>query len=209
MSAGAAHEAVFKAHRASLHDEQHECAGGDAVRRLELELRRRSLRRLWVLAGLGAAVGPAAILGACGGGSAGGTSAVPPPQGGTASPAPVPPPQGGTASPAPGPSAVSSASGPPKAVTLNDTLESPWGLAFLPDAGMLVTQKGGTMVILSADGASKSAPLANVPAVVDSGQGGLLDVAIDPDFGSDPWIYFSYAEADDPATAALRWHARA
>jgi glucose/arabinose dehydrogenase len=68
-------------------------------------------------------------------------------------------------------------------------------LAFLPDARMLVTQKGGTMVILSADGSTKSAPLTGVPAVVASGQGGLLDVVLDPEFASDPWVYFAYSEA--------------
>ncbi len=83
-----------------------------------------------------------------------------------------------------------------RTTVLNDTLSSPWGLAFLPDGRMLVTEKGGTMVILSADGKNKSKPLAGVPAVVSSGQGGLLDVVLDPDFeakGSN-WVYFSYSE---------------
>jgi glucose/arabinose dehydrogenase len=57
------------------------------------------------------------------------------------------------------------------------------------------------MVILTADGSSKSAPLAGLPAVVDAGQGGLLDVALDPDFASDPWVYFSYSEAGSGAAA--------
>ncbi|HET7794309.1 MAG TPA: PQQ-dependent sugar dehydrogenase, partial [Rhizobacter sp.] len=78
-----------------------------------------------------------------------------------------------------------------------DTLDSPWGLAFLPDGRMLVTQKAGTMVLLSADGKTKSNPLAGVPAVVSSGQGGLLDVALDPDFATtgSNWVYFAYSEA--------------
>jgi glucose/arabinose dehydrogenase len=116
------------------------------------------------------------------------------------SPAPVSgpgpaPASGPSPAPAPSPSPAPAPAGPPKATTLNDTLDSPWGLAFLPDARMLVTQKGGSMLILSADGATSSA-LAGVPAVVASGQGGLLDVAIDPDFASDPWVYWSYAEGD-------------
>ncbi|MBC7993633.1 MAG: PQQ-dependent sugar dehydrogenase, partial [Rhizobacter sp.] len=88
-------------------------------------------------------------------------------------------------------------SGPARATVLNSTLSSPWGLAFLPDGRMLITQKGGSMVVLSADGATKSNPLAGVPTVVSSGQGGLLDVVIDPDFttpGSN-WVYFAYSEA--------------
>ena len=47
--------------------------------------------------------------------------------------------------------------GTPRTVTLNASLSSPWGLAFLPDGRMLVTQKGGTMVVLAADGASVQA----------------------------------------------------
>lgn len=84
-----------------------------------------------------------------------------------------------------------------KTTVLNDTLSSPWGLAFLPDGRMLVTEKDGTMVILSADGKTKSKPLAGVPAVVSSGQGGLLDVVLDPDFAApgSNWVYFAYSEA--------------
>ena len=87
--------------------------------------------------------------------------------------------------------------GAARATVLNASLASPWGLAFLPDGRMLVTQKGGTMVILSVDGARVEATVSGLPAVVDAGQGGLLDVALDPDFDaqSNPWIYWSYAEA--------------
>lgn len=87
--------------------------------------------------------------------------------------------------------------GPPKATTLNESLSSPWSLAFLPDGRMLVTQKGGTMVILAADGASVAATVTGVPAVFASGQGGLLDVALDPDFDgtTNRWVYWTYSEA--------------
>jgi glucose/arabinose dehydrogenase len=57
-----------------------------------------------------------------------------------------------------------------------------------------VTQKGGSMVIVSADGRSVGAPLGGLPAVAASGQGGLLDVALDPDFATAPWVYWSYSE---------------
>lgn len=62
---------------------------------------------------------------------------------------------------------------------------------------MLVTQRTGALVVVSADGASVSAPVAGVPAVVSGGQGGLLDVALDPDFETAGfnWIYIAYAEA--------------
>ena len=62
-----------------------------------------------------------------------------------------------------------------KAVTLNASLASPWGLAFLPDGRMLVTQKAGSMLLLSADGATVLATLSGVPAVDSAGQGGLLE----------------------------------
>ncbi|MFT3665154.1 PQQ-dependent sugar dehydrogenase [Piscinibacter sp.] len=67
-------------------------------------------------------------------------------------------------------------------------------MAFLPDGRLLVTLKAGGMLIVSADGKTKT-PVSGLPAVASSGQGGLLDVAIDPDFGTTPWVYFSYSEA--------------
>ena len=88
-------------------------------------------------------------------------------------------------------------SGAPKATVLGVTLASPWGLAFLPDGRMLVTQKGGSLVIVRADGSAVDATVGGVPAVNASGQGGLLDVALDPDFATDPWIYLTYSEDGD------------
>ncbi|MBX3703192.1 MAG: PQQ-dependent sugar dehydrogenase [Steroidobacteraceae bacterium] len=72
-------------------------------------------------------------------------------------------------------------------------LEHPWGLAFLPDGRMLVTERPGRLRILGSDG-SLSAPVAGLPAVHAIGQGGLLDVAADPDFSANRFIYLSYAE---------------
>ena len=82
---------------------------------------------------------------------------------------------------------------------LNTGLKSPWGMAFLPDKRMLVTQKPGTMLILSADGRRVEQTVANLPAVAAQGHGGLLDVALDPDFARNRTIYWSYAE---PGTGA-------
>ncbi len=89
----------------------------------------------------------------------------------------------------------------PRAVTLNSTLTLPWGMDFLPDGRMLVTQKAGTMVILSADGRSVLASVDGLPAVMAEGMGGLLDVAIDPGFARDPWVYWAYAEPGRGAEA--------
>ena len=99
-----------------------------------------------------------------------------------------------TASPAP--------SVTPRAVVLNDDLKSPWGLAFLPDGRMLVTQKAGSLLLLDAAGKNTLATLA-VPPVVFRNQGGLLDVAVDPDFPRDPWIYWTYAEQGSGAEKDL------
>ena len=91
---------------------------------------------------------------------------------------------------------------------LSVTLDSPWGMAFLPDRRMLVTQRGGSLVIVRADGSAIDAVVTGVPAVNSVGQGGLLDVALDPDFETTPWVYLSYAEAG-PAASARRWRAAA
>lgn len=73
-------------------------------------------------------------------------------------------------------------------------LEVPWGVASLPDgAGLLVTERPGRLRHVSLDGAV-SQPLSGVPAVVARGQGGLLDVAIGPDFSTERWVYLTYAK---------------
>jgi glucose/arabinose dehydrogenase len=75
-------------------------------------------------------------------------------------------------------------------------LQNPWGLAFLPDGRMLVTERPGRLRIVSAGG-SLSRPVAGLPAVDARGQGGLLDVALDPGFASNGMIYWSFAEPRD------------
>lgn len=74
-------------------------------------------------------------------------------------------------------------------------LEHPWALAFLPDGSMLVTERAGRLRRVSADGQRVSAPIEGLPPVRASGQGGLLDVVVDPQFEDEPWVYWSYAEA--------------
>jgi glucose/arabinose dehydrogenase len=83
-----------------------------------------------------------------------------------------------------------------RVVTVASGLENPWSLAFLPDGRMLVTERPGRMRIVGRDGAL-GAPLGNLPAIRTGGQGGLLDVALDPGFASNRTIYFAYAEAGD------------
>jgi glucose/arabinose dehydrogenase len=81
-------------------------------------------------------------------------------------------------------------------VTVATGLEHPWGMAFLPGGRLLVTERPGRLRIVGNDG-RLSAPLAGVPAVDAVGQGGLLDVALDPEFGANQLVYLSYAEPRD------------
>lgn len=83
--------------------------------------------------------------------------------------------------------------------TVAGGLEHPWGLAFLPDGHMLVTERPGRLRIVD-EGGAVSEPLSGVPAVV-SGQGGLLDVELDPRFADSGFIYLSYAEPGENGTA--------
>jgi glucose/arabinose dehydrogenase len=72
-------------------------------------------------------------------------------------------------------------------------LEHPWALTFLPDGRMLVTERPGRLRIVERDG-RLSEPLGGVPQVHARGQGGLLDVALDPRFAENRLVYLSYAE---------------
>lgn len=93
-----------------------------------------------------------------------------------------------------------------RATVLGATLNSPWGLAFLPDGRMLVTEKDGALAVVSSDGASVLARLAAPPALTTAGQGGLLDVAIDPEFAATRWVYLTFSEsgAGGAGTAVAR-----
>lgn len=72
-------------------------------------------------------------------------------------------------------------------------LEHPWALAFLPDGGMLVTERAGRLRRINANG-SVSAPIVGLPEMFVDGQAGLLDVVLSPTFANDKWVYFSFAE---------------
>ncbi|WP_298723080.1 PQQ-dependent sugar dehydrogenase [uncultured Ferrovibrio sp.] len=90
-----------------------------------------------------------------------------------------------------------------RAVTVAKGLENPWGFAFLPDGRILVTERPGRMRLIGKDG-KLSAPVEGVPEVFAQGQGGLLDVRLDPDFTTNRTLYFTYAEpGDGGASTAL------
>jgi glucose/arabinose dehydrogenase len=84
-------------------------------------------------------------------------------------------------------------------------LVHPWALAFMPDGRLLVTERPGRLRVVTRNG-RVSAPLEAVPAVYARGQGGLLDVALDPNFGKNRLIYLSFAEPGEggAGTAVVR-----
>ncbi len=84
--------------------------------------------------------------------------------------------------------------------TVMADFESPWAMTFLPDGRLLVTEKAGKLLIVSAD-AKQVATLATVPGVDSAGQGGLMDVVLSPGFAKDRLVYFSYSEARDGGKA--------
>jgi len=80
-----------------------------------------------------------------------------------------------------------------KVETVAKGLENPWGLQFLPDGRMIVTERPGRVRIVGKDG-KLSPPVSGVPKVHARGQGGLLDIRLAPDFSSSGTVFFSYAE---------------
>lgn len=93
---------------------------------------------------------------------------------------------------------ITDAPAPAKASKINveafaQGLEHPWGMQFLPDGRLLVTERPGRMRLVTKDG-RLSKPIEGVPEVAAVGQGGLLDVLLAPDFATSGIIYFSYGE---------------
>lgn len=78
---------------------------------------------------------------------------------------------------------------------LND-LRNPWGMAFLPDGQVLITERPGQLRLVAAD-FKTSADVDGVPEVYSRGQGGLLDIALSPGFAKDRWVYLAYAEVGE------------
>jgi glucose/arabinose dehydrogenase len=96
--------------------------------------------------------------------------------------------------------AMASNAGEMRVETIASGLEHPWSVALLPDGGFLVTERPGRLRRIDANG-TISAPIAGVPQVFAQGQGGLLDVVLDPDYASNRRIWLSYAEPGDNGTA--------
>ena len=92
---------------------------------------------------------------------------------------------------------VGSSAGPLTATILAEGLDHPWALGFLPDGRMLVTERSGQLRII--DDGEVSAPIEGVPEVYSQGQGGLLDLALAPDFATSGRIYLTFAERAEDA----------
>lgn len=113
-------------------------------------------------------------------------------------------PQAGTATPTPTPGATTAAPVPdglPFDVARVAQFEAPFALAFLPDGSALVTEKAGHLRWWHPDGRVQD--VGGVFAAAAGGQGGLLDIAIAPDFATSRRIYFSFAEPHGPDSSSL------
>lgn len=90
--------------------------------------------------------------------------------------------------------------------TVTEGLEHPWSVTFLPDGRFLVTERPGRLRVVEADGTLRPTPVGGLPQIAARGQGGLLDVALHPDFANNRWVYFSYNEpgAGGHGTAVAR-----
>ncbi len=98
--------------------------------------------------------------------------------------------EGNAAAPA---TAAGAAADKPFVATVVADFDSPWAMTFLPDGRMLVTEKAGRMLLVSADGKAAT-PLAGIPAVDSEGQGALMDVVLHPKFAENRLVYFSFSE---------------
>ena len=86
---------------------------------------------------------------------------------------------------------------------LAENLDHPWGIAFLPDGRLLVTERAGTLRIMDNNN-QVSEPLEGTPEVFAQDQGGMLDVALDPDFDQNQYVYLSFSDPGEPGpTTAL------
>jgi len=89
--------------------------------------------------------------------------------------------------------------------TVVEGLSGAWAMAFLPDGGILITEKKGRLRIVR-DGELRKAPVEGVPDVYDAGQGGLMEIVLHPDFETNRLVYFTYAYGtpDENATRVAR-----
>ena len=83
--------------------------------------------------------------------------------------------------------------------TFSEGLEHPWAMAFLPDGRLLVTERVGRLRIIEADGSVDPEPVAGLPEAFSAAQAGLMEVALDPDYADNRWLYLTYAHGTQEA----------
>lgn len=91
--------------------------------------------------------------------------------------------------------------GLPFTMTKVTTLSLPWRIAFLPDGRMLITEKVGPVWLVTQAG--EKTPVANAPAVLAKGQGGMLGIYLSPHYASDHFVYLTYSEPGEPGGSSL------
>jgi aldose sugar dehydrogenase len=98
------------------------------------------------------------------------------------------------------------ANGTPDLVPVTKGLDHPWGVAFLPDGSALVTERPGRLRRISLTGGTISNAITGIPQVANSREGGLLGIALDPDFRTNRFVFMSMGERRDggSVTAVFR-----
>lgn len=95
-----------------------------------------------------------------------------------------------------------------KAELVTDELSNPWGMAFLPNGDVLVTEKSGSIVHLE-NGKVKNNNVVGGPESTSRGQGGLLDIELHPNFETNSWVYFTFASNEGEGSGAMTSFSRA
>ena len=93
----------------------------------------------------------------------------------------------------------------PKVEVVARGLVNPWGMAFLPDGRALVTERPGRLRIVNLRAGAAGAPITGLPPIAAVGQGGLLGLALDPDFATTRQVFLCFAESRDGGTAIGPW----
>lgn len=101
-----------------------------------------------------------------------------------------------TVSPLAGAQVIATAQHAVRANTLVSGLDHPWSLAFLPDGRLLITERRGSLRVVK-DGKLLPNPVAGLPKATEHGQGGLLDIAVHPEYAKNGWLYWSYNGSDN------------
>lgn len=82
---------------------------------------------------------------------------------------------------------------------VGEGLKNPWAIAFLPDGRKLVTEKSGRLRVVSANGKLDPVAIEGLPQVIEHGQGGLLEVALHPEFSKNGWVYLGFSDGTSGA----------